>query len=56
MIVSEAFLTYTIVSITMEVEAFITVTFVHEIMKVEARLVTRIPIFATTWNKNLDNL
>ena len=29
MIFSEAFLTYTIVSITLEVEAFITVTFVH---------------------------
>ena len=34
MIFSETFLTYTIISITMEVEAFITVTSVHEIMNV----------------------
>ena len=45
------YITYTVVSITVEVEAFIAVTFVHEVMEVEAGLFTWISILTPACKK-----
>ena len=45
------YITYTVVSITVEVEAFIAVTFIHEVVEVEAGLFTRVSILTPACKK-----